>query len=351
MNTLVRRFVWLTSAMIATVVLGTVGYMALEDYSFLDALYMTAITISTVGYHEVRPLSDMGRVFTIVLLAIGVSLLYLAIGIMTGSIIQLELGEYFGKRRIKRMVKSMNNHVLVCGFGRVGRGAAEELLRSGTPFLVLDTNPEKVERAIEAGMTAVLADATQDQALVDSGILRARGLITCLGSDASNLYVVLSAKSLNGKLRLASRVSEERDEAKFIRAGADTTFSPYLSTGHRLAQAIIRPHVFEFLNFRNTQVGQDVTIEEVRVSEGSVLAGRTLVESNIRREAGVIVLGIREPQGAMHFNPDANSLVNANDYLIVMGEHEGLRKLERLLLPTTNEGRRADVGSIAPESA
>lgn len=344
MNLLIKRFLWLTGAMAATVVFGTAGYILIEGYSFMDALYMTAITITTVGYHEVRSLSEPGRVFTMALLAVGVSLLYLAIGIITVTIIQLELEEYFGKRRVKRMVSSLDNHVLVCGFGRVGRGAAEELQRNETPFVVLDSSPEQVERAMQAGMVAVVADATQDQALVGAGILRARGLITCLGSDANNLYVILSARSLNAKLQLASRVAEEKDEAKFHRAGADTTFSPYLTTGHRLAQAIIRPHVLEFLNFRNTAVGQDVTIEEVQVAGGSAVAGKTLVESNIRREAGVIVLGVRSPDGAMHFNPDANTRVNAADYLIVMGEREGLRKLERMLVPA-NSASNAGVRS------
>jgi voltage-gated potassium channel len=348
MDTLLKRFVWLTAAMMATVVFGTAGYMVIEGYSFMDALYMTAITITTVGYLEVHPLSQAGRLFTILLLAVGVSLLYLAIGIITGSIIHLELGEYFGKRRVKRMVSALDNHVLICGFGRVGRGAAEELQGSGIPFVVLDTDAARVERAIQSGMIAVVADATQDRSLIDAGILRARGLIACLGSDANNLYVILSARTLNPKMQLASRVAEEADEPKFRRAGADTTFSPYRSTGNRLAQAIIRPHVLEFLNFRTAGSGQDVTIEEVQVGEGSGIAGKTLVESNIRREAGVIVLGVRHPEGAMQFNPDANTRVRAGDFLIVMGERGGLAKLEGMLAAVPAVPRVAEAASSQP---
>ena len=332
MDQLRRRLLWIASAMVATLAVGTAGFVWIEHYPVFDAFYMTLITVTTVGYGEVHPLSQAGRLFNSFVILFGVVIMLLAIGAMTQIVIELELNQFFGKRRMKNMIDKLEGHIILCGYGRVGRGAAEELLRTGTTFVVVDNNEDRVERAIKAGMLAVHADASRDETLRDVGIARAKGLIATLSSDADNLFLILSAKSLNAQLLLSARVSEESSEQKMRRAGADHVFAPYNTTGHRMAQALLKPHVQQFLDFTTSQnIGLDVGIEQVLVTENSTYIGRSLAEMPIRRETGVIVLAIRKATGEMSFNPPAEARIRGGDHLIAMGEPAGLRKLEQLL--------------------
>lgn len=323
--------------MAATLAVGTVGFVWIENYPVFDAFYMTLITVTTVGYGEVHPLSQAGRVFNSFVILFGVIIMLLAIGAMTQIVIDLELNQFFGKRRIKNMIDKLEGHVILCGFGRVGRGAADELQRTCAKFVVVDHDEDRVERAIKAGMLAVLADASRDETLRDVGIGRAKGLIATLASDADNLFLVLSAKTLNPTLNLSARVSEESSSEKMRRAGANFVFAPYNTTGHRMAQALLKPHVQQFIDFTTGQsIGlgegmENVGIEQVLVGERSPAAGRSLSEMPIRRETGVIVLAIRKPTGEMSFNPPAEARLSGGDHLIAMGAPEGLRKLEQLL--------------------
>jgi voltage-gated potassium channel len=307
---------------------GTLGFVLIEHYPVFDAFYMTLTTVTTVGYGELYTLSRAGRVFNSFLILFGVFIILLAIGAMTQTVIELELNQFFGRRRVKTMIDKLRNHIILCGFGRVGRGAAEELRASGVPFVVVDKNEERVETATKVGMLAVLADASRDETLLETGILRARGLIATLASDADNLFVILTAKTLNPALQLSARVAEESSEQKMRRAGADFVFAPYNSTGHRMAQAIVRPHVQQFLEFTTSSIGLDVAIEQVRVDANSPFAGRTLAEMQVRQETGVIVLAIRRPDGEMFFNPAADARISGGDHLIAMGEPQSLRRPE-----------------------
>jgi voltage-gated potassium channel len=327
-----RRLLWIASAMLGTLVVGTAGFVWIEHYTVFDAFYMTLITVTTVGYGEVHPLSEAGRVFNSFVILFGVSTIFLAIGGMTQIAIDLELNQFFGKRRIKNMIDKLEGHVILCGYGRVGRGAAEELTRIGAAFVVVDHDEDRVERAMKAGVLAVLADASSDETLRDVGIARAQGLIATLASDADNLFLILSAKSLNAKLRLSARVSEESSEQKMRRAGADYVFAPYNTTGHRMAQALLKPHVQQFIDFTTRQnIGLNVGIEQVLVTEKSSCIGRSLAEMPIRKDTGVIVLAIRKATGEMTFNPPAEARIGGGDHLIAMGEQDGLHKLEKLL--------------------
>lgn len=329
---LLRRLSYLLIGICLTLLIGTVGFTVIEDYDAFNAFYMTLTTMTTVGYGEIKPLSRAGRLFNSFVILIGVSTMFFAIGAMTQTIIELELGAYFGKRRIKRMIDKLENHYIVCGLGRVGRGTARELQRSGAPFVVIDRSEERVESAIKAGMLAVLADASSDESLRDAGVERARGLVAALATDADNLFVILSARALNPKLVLAARAVEDEAEQKMRRAGADIVFAPYAVTGHRLAQAMVRPHVHQFLEFTTHNLGGlNVGIEQVRVSDRSEFESKTLQEMQLRRETGVIVLAIRKADGKMIFNPPADAAVERSDHLIVMGEPNNLRKLEALL--------------------
>jgi voltage-gated potassium channel len=332
MDHLPRRLAFITIAILATLAFGTVGFVVIDHYPVFDAFYMTLITVTTVGYGEIRPLSHAGRVFNSFLIFFGATVMLLAVGAMTQTVIELELNQFFGKRRVKGMVDRLENHFIVCGYGRVGRGAAEELSSASELFVVIDHSEERVERAMKAGILAVVGDATHDDVLLEVGISKAKGLIATLASDADNLFLILSAKALNSRLHLSARIDEETSEQKMLRAGADFVVAPYKSTGHRMAQALIKPHVQQFMDFTAQGVGPDIGIEQVKVSTRSSFAGQTLAHVEIQKTLGLIVLAVRKADGTMLFNPPSEHMIGAGDHVIVMGESGGLRKLEQMLM-------------------
>ena len=340
MNRLARRFVYLLAAVGVTLATGTIGFVLIDHYPPFDAFYMTLTTMTTVGYGEVHPLSQAGRIFNSFLIAFGVSTIFIAIGAMTQTIIEREFGEAIGQRRKKRMIDKLKDHYIICGFGRVGRGAAAELQHAGVSFVVVDSDPERVERAMRSEMLAVAADATRDETLHQVGIAQARGLVAALATDADNLFVLLSAKGLNPGIFVAARAAEEGAEAKMRRAGADAVFAPYSITGHRLAQSLLRPHVVQFLDFTTKDIGMDIAIEQVRVAESSEMVNKSIQEMQLGRNVGVIVMAIRRADGQMLFNPTADAAVNAGDYLIVMGNQENLRTLENLVADSKGARKR-----------
>ena len=328
---LLRRITLITGLLCITLAIGTTGFVLIEGYSWFEGFYMTLTTITTIGYQELRPLSHAGRVFNIFLILFGVSGLFVSFGAMTQTIIELELQDLYGKRRKKRMINRLHDHFIICGFGRVGRNASNEMQRTNAAFLVIDRDEQRVAKAAAAGMLAIAADATRDDDLREAGVLRAKGLIAALPSDAENLFIILSAKTLNPKLTVVTRVSEEEAGEKLHRAGADTVFTPYAMAGRQLADALLRPHVVEFLDFAGSHMGSRVTTEQLCVAPGTAFAGKTLGEVSELRNSAVIVLAIRRQKGETIFNPPAESLVFPGDFLIVMGERPALQRLEQLL--------------------
>jgi voltage-gated potassium channel len=333
MSQLQRRLWAIGIAMALTLAGGTVGFVVIEHYPVFDAFYMTLTTVTTVGYGEIHPLSHNGRIFNSFVIGFGVIIMLLAIGAMTQIVVELQLNQVFWKRRIKMNIDKLRDHIILCGLGRVGRGAAEELKQANVPFVVVDKDEDRVENAIKDGMLAVCADASHDDTLRDLGIDRAKGLIATLASDPDNLFLVMTARTLNSRLQLAARIASEASEQKMRRAGANFVFAPYDSTGHRMAQALLRPHVHQFMDF--TMQGLNVGIEQVKVGASSPFADQSLAEMQVRRETGVIVLAIRRASGEMLFNPPAEARLATGDHLIVMGETAGLRKLEQLLTGVT----------------
>lgn len=325
---LARRVVLVAALLLLTLCIGTLGFHAIENYSWFDAFYMTLYTMTTVGYMELHPLSHAGRIFNSFLILFGVSAMFLSVGAITQTIIDMELRDPLSARRTRRMIEKMQNHFIVCGFGRVGRSAASELQRAGVPFVVMDRAEERVQRALHSGMQALAADSTRDESLRHAGVARARGLIAALATDADNLFVILSAKNLNPGLTVVTRAAEEDAEGKLRRAGADTVFAPYTIAGLRLAQALLRPHVSRFLDFTTKNIDLDVAIDQVQVAAGTEFVGKTLRELQIRRELGIIVLAIRKSDGQMVFNPPAEMEISSGDFLIVMGEQANLQDLE-----------------------
>lgn len=327
----VRRILAIAGLLGVILIAGTIGFVLIEGYSWFDAFYMTLTTITTVGYQEIRHLSRPGRIFNSFLILFGVSAMFLAVGAMTQSIIELELQDRYGKRRKKRMIDHLHDHFIVCGFGRVGRNASYEFQRTNAPFLVIDRDEQRVAKAENAGMLAVVADATRDDSLREAGVLRAKGLIAALPSDAENLFIILSAKTLNPKLTVVTRASEEEAGEKLRRAGADTVFTPYTMAGRQLADALLRPHVVEFLDFAGTNIGPKVTMEQVYVTPNTEFSRKTFGQLLELRKAGVVVLAIRKQGGETAFNPPPEFEISAGDFLIVMGERSNLQKFEQIL--------------------
>jgi voltage-gated potassium channel len=327
-----KRLILVALALTATLLIGTLGFVLIDDYPPFDAFYMTLITVLTVGYGEILPLSFWGRVFNSVLLLFGVTVILLATGFLTQTIIELELNQFFGKRRNKQMIDKLKGHYILCGYGRVGRGAAAELIAAAAPFVVIDNNEDRVERAMQAGLLAVVADASRDDALRDVGIARAKGLIATLGTDADNLFVTMTAKTLNPLLQISARVAEETTEPKMRRAGATFVFAPYVSTGHRMAQALLKPHVLQFLDYTLQEgTSAEAGIEQIRIEPGSSFCNKTIREVEVNKGKEVVVLALRRSSGKMLYNPPDGEKLSGGDYLIVMGEPSGLDQLEKML--------------------
>ena len=326
---LVRRSLLVSGVLFITVCAGTAGFSLIEHWGLFDAFYMTLTTITTVGYQEVHALDRSGRIFNSFVIFFGVTAMFFAVGAVTQTVIELELANRYGKRRKDRMISELRDHFVVCGFGRVGRNASYELQRASAPFLVIDRSEQRVARAAEAGMLAMVADATHDDDLLKAGVLRARGLIAALPSDAENLFIILSAKTLNERLIVVTRASEEQNEEKLRRAGADTVFAPYTMAGRRLADSLLRPHVVEFLDFAMSVAGPKIMMEQVRVGSGT--DSRTLGTLLSSKDVNVIVLAVRGSTGKMIFNPPTDTWIAAGDFLIVLGDKPSLNELERML--------------------
>jgi voltage-gated potassium channel len=257
-----------------------------------------------------------------------VSVLLITFGVITQSIVEAQFAGFFGRRRARKMIDSLHGHYIICGFGRVGRGAASALRASGMQVVILDRREDRVDWAMKDGFVGLLGDSTRDEILKEAGVTRAAGLIAALATDADNLFAVISAKALNPAIRIGARAAEEEAERKMRQVGADSVFAPYTMTGTRLAQSLMKPHVHQFLDFATTSPDLNVRIEQIRVGGESELAGRTLSEMRFRSEMQVIVLAIRRAAGEMLFNPAADARVESHDFLIVMGEPEPLRRLE-----------------------
>jgi voltage-gated potassium channel len=323
-------------ALLVMMAAGTVGFHYLEGWPWFDGFYMVVTTFTTIGYQEVHPLSHAGRIFNVTLIILGVGMLFLGIGTATQALLEFELGQFFGKRRMEREIERLSGHYILCGAGRVGRSTARELARESIPFVIVENDSEKLAKYSDAGWLTLVGDATQEKILRDAHIERARGLVAATTTDATNMYIVLTGRSLNSNLRIIARASEEQAEKHLVSVGADTVISPYTFAGHRIAQSFLRPHVLDFLDIATAREGKlGLEIEEVHVVDGSTFAGKTIESSRIRQEMGVIVLAIKRAGTGMRFNPAPEDRIEAGDYLIAMGEPASLRRLEETATATT----------------
>jgi voltage-gated potassium channel len=314
--------------LLLVVLVGTAGYHYIEGWPWFDGFYMVITTLTTIGYQEVHPLSHAGRVFNVFVILAGVSLVLLGVGALSQALLEFELQSFFGRRRMEREIGRLDNHYIICGMGRVGRSVARELARKPVPFVVIENAQGKLERYASENWLVIAGDATQEQTLREAQVKRARGLIAATTTDATNLYIVLTARGLNPHLKIIARASEDAAEKHLLTAGADSVVSPYSFAGQRIAQSLLRPHVVSFLDTATTHLGMDLEIGEIHIAPNSSFAGKTLESSRIRQERGVIVLAIKRREG-MRFNPAPDERIEPNDCLIAMGEPAQLRQLEQ----------------------
>lgn len=294
---------------------------------------MTAITLTTVGYGEVFPLSQVGEAFTVLLLALGLGLIFLAATEIGRSVLEGELRELFGLGRRSRMIERMSGHEIVCGWGRMGQAVVDELRNRNRDVVVVERNPEKIERLRAQEVPVVAGDATTEVVLKSAGVLRARGLVACLNDDAHNVYTVLTARSLNPGLFIVARASEEGAEERILRAGANRAVNPYQLGGMRLAHMLVKPSVVDFLDISLAKTGQELLLEEVALSATSPLAGKTLREIELRRRAGVGVVAVNRA-GSLVPNPEPDLRLAAGDTLIVLGTRSQLDQFESAVVRT-----------------
>ncbi len=307
---------------------GTAGYMVIEGWNFLDSLYMTVTTLTTVGYREVHQPSSRGMVFTIILIVSGVGTVLYALTIGARVIIEGELREIFGRKKLEKMLRELSGHYIICGYGRMGKIIAKELREEKVKFVVIEKNPEALDG--EQGTLTVKGDATRDEVLIETGIHRARGLISVLPTDAENLFVVLSARVLNPNLLIVARAIEDGSERKLLRAGATKVVSPYHIGGLRMAHTVLKPTVVDFLEFATRSGNLELQMQEIQIQEGSKLIGQTLEECGIGRDLGVIVVAIKQQTGDTRFNPTFRSTVGTGDTLIALGERSKLKFVEEM---------------------
>jgi voltage-gated potassium channel len=329
-----RRLIYIPGIMIGIILFGTFGYHIVQpDYTLFDALYMTIITITTIGYGEVRPLTTAGRIFDLVLIAMAWLGIFMVARMAGQMIIEGEIVKLFGRRRMDKQLATVSDHYIVCGYGRVGRVICEEFARHKAPFVLIERNQEAVEDARTKGYLFISGDCTQDQVLLSAGIKRAKGLINAVPDEADAVYTTLSARQHNPGLFIMARADSVSSEQMLKRAGADRVISPQASAGVRMATAALRPNVIDYITLAAAGDEQGgVRMEEIIVSEGSKLSGKSLKEIDIRARYGLNVIGIRKPDGKLIFNPSPDYSVATDDTLIMVGDIDQLARVSELFV-------------------
>jgi voltage-gated potassium channel len=310
---------------------GTLGFHFIEGWNFVDSLYMTAITVTTVGYGEVNPLSPEGRFFAILIIFTGVGTVFYILTTFTQLVVEGKIREIMGRRSLQRQIRHLKGHYIICGYGRIGALVADMLREQEVDTVVLETSEEITRRLEERGQHYVLGSATEDEALLAAGIERAAGLVATVSSDADNVFIVLSAKQIRPDLFVIARATELGTERKLKRAGADKVVSPYFIGARRIAQTVIRPSVADFvdLTFHGGEMG--LQMEELEIGEGAELAGLALKDTGIRQKFDMIILAVKKANGTMLFNPAADTVIEVGDTLITLGTREAMRKLGAVL--------------------
>lgn len=313
-------------ALVLVSVAGTIGYLAL-GLGPLDAVYQTVTTVSTVGFREVEPLTPAGKVFTMALILVGVGAALYAFSVLIETFLEGQLNELLGRRRMEQSIASMRDHVIICGWGRVGRSIGSELVEGDRDLVVVERNEAK----LDGGPPAVVGDATEDAVLRAAGIERASALVAAADTDAANSFIVLSARALNPDLFIVARTRNEDSGDKLYRSGADRVVNPQNIGGARMAAFVLRPHVAEFLDVVMHEGTLEFRLEEVAVTASSPIAGRSLRDTHIRDRTGALVLALRDEHGQFRTNPDPDAEVRAGHVIIAIGTQDELDALVALV--------------------
>jgi len=326
-----RKIAQWAASLLALLLAGSLGFVWLEGWNFFDALYMTVTTLTTVGYGEIHPLDRIGRIYNMVLILTGMGVMLYIVGSLARVVIEGELQAVLGRRKLIKHIKRLKDHYILCGFGRIGEIIARHLKDRGLSLVVVEHKQPLASRLEESGYYFIVGDATREEILLEAGIERAKGLISVGSTDADNVYVVLTARSLNPNLFIVARGDDLGSEKKLLRAGADKVESPYRMGGQKMAQTIMRPTVVTFMELAMKD-GVDWTMEEIAVGPASPLQGVPLADSGIRQNLNLILVAIKRADGEMLFNPSHETPILAGDTLIALGLRKNLDALEKMVL-------------------
>lgn len=335
-NYIRKNFLTVSLGLFVLLLFGMIGYTLIEGWSWLDALYMTVIAFSTVGFQEVKVLGLYGRIFTMVIILLGLVLLSMMSASVTSLLVRRELLPGFKRRKLQKMIASMEGHTILCGVGETGKTVIKEFLQARKPLVVIEKDEEILEelRELYPNLLIIEGDATKDEELLEANIAKARGLITALRDDADNLFVVISARSLNPNLVIVTRAVDVHTGSKMYKAGATHVISPNLTEGSRMAAMMLRPTVVSFLDVMMRDEETVFRMEEITVPEGSTFHGKTLRDVEIPQRTGLIVIAMEkqaERSPTVHYNPQLTAVIHEKDKLIVLGDAKGIDKLCRLL--------------------
>lgn len=338
-SSLERRIATVLSLFVFIMGMGTLGYRFIEGWSWLEALYMTTITVTTVGFGELHELSISGQMFTIVLVVVGVSAFTYTFSTFADYLIAGQLQGYLAERKMKRQAAKLKDHYIICGFGRVGTEVAQEFQREGQSMVVIDPSEKAIESAIHLNSClAIQGDAGDDDLLIKAGLERAKGLIAAADSDATNVMITLSAHAINPKMFIIARANMESSRSKLLRAGANRVLSPSIISGRSMAQMAIRPNVVEFLDVVTRDDEMEYWIEELAVKAGSTLDGMTVGDANIRKATGITILVIKRQDGQTFVSPTADTIFVSGDLVMAFGSRDHLSQFERMAHESTLSG-------------
>jgi voltage-gated potassium channel len=327
-----REFRFSILAIASLLIIGTTGFSLIEGWRVFDSFYMTVVTLSTVGFQEVHPLSDLGREFAIILIFMGVGVATAVLPRLAGHILERQMLWIFKHGDDQRMIDKLTNHTILCGYGKLCQVVARELKEAKVDFVVIDREEALAEEARQGGFLVVKGDATTDATLLAAGIKQASRLVALMPSHSDNVYTIMSARELNPNLFVMSRAEDENGERRLLRAGANRIISPYRLGGQKVASGLLKPYVTEFLDLAADKSGSGLCIEELKISEGSPLAGATLEKSELRQKTNIMIAALISKGGSMTVNPTGETVIEAGDTLIGLGRKRDFAALEKLVI-------------------
>lgn len=329
-----QKFQIAISAVLGLLAFGTIGFKIILGLDWFDCFYFTLITLTSVGFGEPEGMTESARLFTSILIILGVGTIGYALTAAAQAVVQFELISTFGKRKMFRDINKLSGHYIVCGAGRIGSGIIREIARRGQDFVVIEQDELVADKLLAQGYLVLMGDSTTDEVLRGAGIERARGLVCAVSSDPDNLYITLTARDINKDLYIIARANEESAIQRLVKAGANKVVSPSITGANQMAQMLLRPAVADFIELATMTEQLELEMEQIEIAAGSPFIKRQLQETGIRSSLNVIVIAIKRADGDMIFNPSAETVIKENDSLVAIGSHDNLEALELMANPT-----------------